>query len=174
MPIEDTSSNASLFSSASQESTARLLQVCHALASELKPKLDFVMECTNSHLKFKQGMAGSMTKTVSNSGYNSETESNICAELGTSFYSNVRLGSEPEPGSRLGVDLQSGSIAANTSEDVGENGRKCRKRIPESESIHFRSLRRWEEDLEKGDRAEHGPVLYAMEKMPEKLCGQGT
>lgn len=131
------------------------------------------MECTNSHLDSEwAGSTGTEIVTVPNSGYNSDTESNSNFVLGTNLDPIQKLGSELKPDARSGVNLPSGSGTAV--EDVSDSGKKGRRKIPEDQSSHFKSLKKWEEDLTKGDEAEHGPMLYAMEKMPEKLHGEGN
>ena len=309
----------SLFQSASQESTSRLLQVCHALASELRPKLDLVKESTHSHLKSLEasnsagvrysepqavahpgctqlstdttsmwtstgvgqpgsepssnGVLGteSSLRPVSGVGLNPESGSNpklsSSVALDSSLKSNSkpasstrtdsesrpsskratstrtdseskssskrdnrRIGSKPKPNSKrtsrdserrpgskqasdvrmeresgpsskqasslrmdpepspssksatAEPDLDSISPASTpsdhktTGEGTGKRGKKAKQKVPgEAErSNHYKSLLRWEGDLAKGDKAEHGPVLYVMDRMPEVLTSDGT
>lgn len=44
----------------------------------------------------------------------------------------------------------------------------------EQESAHYKVLMSWELDLALGRNAKHGPILYAIEKFPEKLKCKGT
>ena len=41
------------------------------------------------------------------------------------------------------------------------------------DSAHFKCLMSWEEDLALGAKAKHGPILYAMDKLPEALTSDG-
>ena len=41
------------------------------------------------------------------------------------------------------------------------------------ESLHFKALRSWEADCTRGTKATRGPMLYMMEKFPEKLNFDG-
>lgn len=59
-------------------------------------------------------------------------------------------------------------------EGVGEVPPEKVKKQPDCTSSHYRLLKKWEQDLCMGLRAKHGPVLFAMEKMPEKLYGEGN
>lgn len=107
----------------------------------------------------------------------SHTKSTNSAEFGTKFVLAVPpisplIHGAPSANTRTVCGPETQSMLC--SGDLNSEGdKKGRKKVPEDESTHYKSLKRWEEDVKRGSEAEHGPVLYALDKLPEKLAGNG-
>ena len=71
--------------------------------------------------------------------------------------------------SHVGIKSDSGSKLVQSREDGGSS-----EEVSDSEeTVHFKVLKSWESDYLRGCYATRGPMLYAMEKFPEKLNYEG-
>lgn len=77
--------------------------------------------------------------------------------------------SEHKAPSTSPVRKPSSDTSGAVAESAAKKPRLRNRRGPDGESHHHRSLRLWEADLALGDKAKHGPVLYALDKLQDQL-----
>lgn len=126
-----------------------------------------------------RSVGGSKSGTRSRSGFKSN-------EIGTKSNSKLGNGIDSRSHSRSGSSnvstrsSKSTSVIKSISDDGEESGSSSVKvwngtdGKAEQESAHYKVLMSWELDLALGRNAKHGPILYAIEKFPEKLKCKGT
>ena len=104
----------------------------------------------------------------------SRSRSSSEARSGRSSTSNADSATNPDPKCRWhaadsATKKPNKGGAEESSPCSAESATKKLGRRVERESNHYKSLRSWEGDLALGDMARHGPVLYALDKLQDKL-----
>lgn len=69
----------------------------------------------------------------------------------------------------LGKSKGGDEVASKHDSESATKKSVCKSKRDEGGSNHYKTLQSWEADLALGDMARHGPVLYAIEKLPDKL-----